>query len=258
MILDIKKAEKEFLKYVKNFDETEYMINLKKHHSIRVMNISNQIAKTIFKDEKQIELASLIGLLHDIARFEQYTKYKTFNDLESFDHGDYGVEILKKDNYIRKFIQTDKYDNIILKAIENHNKFQIEKGLTEEELAYSKLIRDADKLDIFFEACTLFYKDQKYKIENSKISKYIEKDFKEKKIIKREKGKRIDGIDNVLSTIAFVFDLNYKESFKILKKEDYINKIFNQFDFKFDETKEKVKELKKLTSDYIEEKIHNE
>ena len=57
---------------------------------------------------------------------------------------------------------------------------------------------------------------------------------------------------------VFVFDLNYKESFKILKKEDYINKIFNQFDFKFDETKEKVKELKKLTSDYIEEKIHNE
>ena len=53
-------------------------------------------------------------------------------------------------------------------------------------------------------------------------------------------------------------DLNYKESFKILKKEDYINKIFNQFDFKFDETKEKAKELKKLTSDYIEEKIHNE
>ena len=113
MPLEIKKSEEEFLKYVKKFDETESKIDSKKHHSIRVMNISNQIAKTLFKNDEQIELATLIGLLHDIARFEQYTRYRTFNDFESFDHGDYGVEILKRDNYIRKFIQTDKYDNII-------------------------------------------------------------------------------------------------------------------------------------------------
>ena len=37
---------------------------------------------------KEIELAGLIGLLHDIARFEQFTKYQTFNDRLSFDHGD--------------------------------------------------------------------------------------------------------------------------------------------------------------------------
>lgn len=255
MLLDIKRAEMEFLKYVKKFDETESKIDLKKHHSIRVMKISNQIAKTIFENKEQIELATLIGLLHDIARFEQYTRYRIFNDLESFDHGDYGVEILKRDNYIRKFIQTDKYDNIILKAIKNHNKFQIEEGLTEEESVYSKLVRDADKLDIFYEVSAMYWKGQKKEIENSKISNYIEKEFKEKKTIKIEKGKKIEGVDRVISTSAFVFDLNYKESFKILKKEDYINKGLNQFNFKYNETKEKIEELKKIANDYIEEKI---
>ena len=62
-----------------------------------IVNLNSEYSQYFDKEIQGIELASLIGLLHDIARFEQYTKYKTFNDLESFDHGDYGVEILKKD-----------------------------------------------------------------------------------------------------------------------------------------------------------------
>ena len=77
-----------------------------------------------------------MGLLHDIARFEQYTRFQTFSDLKSIDHGDYGVEILKQNNYIRKFIDTDEYDNIIFKAIKNHNIFKIEDGLTVILLCY--------------------------------------------------------------------------------------------------------------------------
>ena len=36
----------------------------------------------------------LIGLLHDIGRFEQVKVYDTFSDIDSIDHADYGVEIL--------------------------------------------------------------------------------------------------------------------------------------------------------------------
>ena len=34
-----------------------------------------------------------------------------------------------EEKYIRRFIKTDKYDNIIEKAIKNHNKARIEDGL---------------------------------------------------------------------------------------------------------------------------------
>ena len=37
----------------------------------------------------------VIGLLHDIGRFEQEAQYHTFNDFKSMDHGDYGAEYLK-------------------------------------------------------------------------------------------------------------------------------------------------------------------
>ena len=53
---------------------------------------------------------------------------------------------------IRKYIENDKYDEIIRKAIKNHNKFEIEKRLTEKELIFAKIIRDADKIDIIYES----------------------------------------------------------------------------------------------------------
>lgn len=254
MEIDIENAKEEFLKYVSEFDNTQFEIDLKKNHSIRVMKISEQIAKTIFEEEEKIKLATLIGLLHDIARFEQWTKYKTFKDFQSIDHGDYGVKILQKENFIRKFIKTEKYDDIILKAIKSHNKFEIENGLNEEELKYAKIIRDADKLDIFYEACTTFWKNEKKEIEVSNVSKEIEEQIKKEALIKRTKEKQIKGVDRVISVMAFVFDLNYKESFKILKKEKYIDKIINQFNFKIKETEENLEEIKKIIERYIERK----
>ena len=116
-MLDLNKCKKEFLEYIKNYDEDEVNINLKIYHSLRVMEISKQIAKNVCKDDEEVEIAALIGLLHDIARFEQVTIYKTFNDLRSIDHGDLGSKILQKDNYLRKYIDSSGYDEIILKAI---------------------------------------------------------------------------------------------------------------------------------------------
>ena len=257
-MIDLLKAQKAFQKYISHYDSTIPSIRLKIIHTYKVIECSEYLCHKLHLSKEDSDLASLIALLHDIGRFEQWMRYQSFADHKTIDHALFSSQLLFDEGLIREFIEDDQYDDIIKHAIEQHNRYQVEDGFDEKTLLFIHLIRDADKVDIFYEVCMAFPKNKKEEIENSKISSYIEKEIKEKKTIKREKGKRIDGIDNVLSTIAFVFDLNYKESFKILKKEDYINKIFNQFDFKFDETKEKVKELKKLTSDYIEEKIHNE
>ena len=112
-IVDLEEAKKEFINYVDNYDLEVEMIELKKHHSLRVMDVAEKIAISENFTEEEIEIATLIGLLHDIARFKQYTEYKTFKDIQSFDHGDMGVTILEQDSYLRKFIITSEYDNII-------------------------------------------------------------------------------------------------------------------------------------------------
>ena len=157
MSTNLEKAKKEFIKYTENYDLTNDRIKGKQTHSLRVMEISKQIAERLGLSQEDVELATLIGLLHDIARFEQYTRYNTFRDLESIDHGDLGAEILQKD--IRKYIETDQYDDIIIKAVKNHNKYKIEAGLTAKEELFSKIVRDVDKIDIFYESVVMFWKD---------------------------------------------------------------------------------------------------
>lgn len=254
MEIDLNKAQKEFLKYTEQFDLENENIKLKQLHSLRVMKISREIATMLGLNPNDIELATLIGLLHDIARFEQYTQFQTFRDLESFDHGDYAIKILEKD--IRKYIETPKYDNIIKIAIKNHNKYQIEKGLKDRELLFAKIVRDADKLDILYEAVEMFWDGIENQINNSKISENILNQFKDNKQIKRDKNSsNVQSVDKVISVISFIFDMNFKESFKILEKEGYINKILDRFDFKDKETKINIEEIRNIANKYIKNNI---
>lgn len=141
-------AKQVFNDYIKQFNSEDGSILLKITHTYHVVNLSEYIAKEQGLDEESINLAKLIALLHDIGRFKQVTVQRSFSD-KTFDHADYGNKILFEEKLIRKFIKTDKYDEIIRKAIYNHNKYKIEDGLNEIEELQCKIIRDADKLDNF-------------------------------------------------------------------------------------------------------------
>ena len=254
MKIDLEKAKKEFLKFTENYDLRNKDILRKQKHSLRVMEISKQISNELKLNEEEIQISALIGLLHDIARFEQRKLYETFHDTKSFDHGDYGEKILEKD--IRKYIETNQYDKIIKTAVRNHNKFKIEDGLSEKENLFSKIIRDADKLDIFYEAVEMFWKGKEKQIEETVILDKVIEQFKKRLTIKREdieQGKNT--INNVISIIAFIYDMNFKPSFEILKKENYINRILDRFNVKDEKTKKELEEIRKISNKYIEQKI---
>ena len=243
-------AKDEFIKYTENYDLKNENIERKQLHSLRVAEISKQIAQKLKLIEEEIKVATLIGLLHDIGRFEQYTRYGTYKDLKSIDHGDLGAEILKRE--IRKYIETSAYDEIIIKAVKNHNKFKIEDGLNSQEELFAKIIRDADKIDIFYESVEMFWKGKEDEVENSKISEDVIEHIK--KLSQITKKTEESAIDNIIRIIAFIFDINFKESFEILKKEDYINKILNRYNLKDEYTKQKVEEIKKIANEYLTER----
>ena len=256
--MNIEKAKQEFINYTANYDSKNEHIARKIGHSIRVMEISKQIAKSLNLNNEQIKTATLIGLLHDIARFEQRKQFHTFKDKLSFDHGDKGVEILKENNFIRKFIENDKYDNLIYIAIKNHNKYKIEENLTEEELLFSKIIRDADKLDILYEGVELFWKkDEEIKErEESTITPKVYKQFVSKKQIKRKVNET--PLDGLVGFISFIFDINFKYDFKVLYKEKYIDKIIDKFNFKDKKVDEQFKEIRNIANNYIKDKIKDD
>lgn len=249
--MNIEKAIEEFIKYTENYNLDGPRIEGKQKHSIRVMEISKEIAQGLRLTLEEIDIAILIGLLHDIARFEQYTQYHTFKDAQSIDHGDLGVEILNKD--IRKYIETDKYDETIKLAVKNHNKYKIQEGLTQKQELFAKIIRDADKIDILYESAEMFWKGRESEIEEATISEEVFEQISKNTQVKVETRKT--PIDDVVSVIAFIFDINFKVSFEILKKENYINRILDRYDIKNIETKRKVENIRDIANQYIERKI---
>ncbi len=255
-MIDLEVAKNEFMNYVSNYDSSIMEIDKKIKHSLRVMEQSKNIAQSLNLNEEQINLATLIGLLHDIARFEQFSQYKTFSDYRSFDHGDRGAKILEKDNFIRKFIQTDEYDEIIKTAIRNHNKFSIEEGLDEETLLFAKIVKDADKIDIFYEASELmlWHTDEEIKqIEEGKVSEDYLETIKNHKCIYRDEQKR-PKIDSIMLVASFVFDTNFKYTFKYILENNFINKILDKFNYK-EETRKQVDLIEKIIHDFLSEKI---
>lgn len=252
-MIDIEKAKEAFIKYTENYDLKIKAIERKQKHSLRVMELSTKIATELKLSQDEINLATLIGLLHDIARFEQYAQYKAYRDADSFDHGDYGVKILNKD--IRNYIDTDEYDKIIKCAVKNHNKYKIEDGLTEKERLFCKIVRDADKLDIFFEAETMFWKDDidRINVEKCAITDEIMEPILNKETIKIKKGD--NELVRLLSMIAFVFDINFKPSLSIIKNKKYIDNILNRFEFKDENTKKQIELIRENVNNYIDERL---
>lgn len=254
MKIDITKAKKAFKEYVKNYDPEDKKIMLKIKHIERVANLSKKMAEELNLSEEDTQLAELIGLLHDIGRFEQIRLYHTFVDRKSVNHGELGAKILFEDGLIRNFIETDEFDEIIKIAIINHNRGRIEDGLTERQLLHAKLVRDADKTDIFY---ILLTGDEKIAWEtdnmnNETVTDEIFREFMEDKHIDYKNIKT--GGDSLVSHFAYIYDLYFKPAFKIFKERNYVEKLYNRFDFTNKDTAEKFKIIEEKVKQYIEEK----
>lgn len=259
-MIDIKKAKnamKDFLDNYKNEKHIKY--KLKTIHTYHVAEKAKEIAEKLNLEKEDILLAELIGLLHDIGRFEEL---KITNELDSakFDHATLGSKMLFENGLIRKFIEDDMYDEIIKKAIENHSRLVIEEGLDERTLLHSKIIRDADKLDNFrvkkeekIEEIFPGKVNKQEDMENSTISDKVYESIINKKCVNVHD--RITYLDSWVCILAFIFDLNFEISYKIIKENDYINVLIDRFDYKDKETKERMENIREIINKFVEENI---
>lgn len=253
MNIDMVNAKIQFKEYVKRYNPEDEKIKLKIAHIERVAINSKKIATDLNLSQEDIKLAELIGLLHDIGRFEQVRLYNTFVDKYSINHGEYGVKVLFEDGLIRKFVEDERFDKIIKLSILNHNRADIEEGLTERENLHAKIIRDADKADIFPILVSGNKKAiwEKEDLSNDKISDEIYREFIEDKKINYKE--RQTSADILVSHFNYVYDLNFEETKKIIKENKYIDRLYERFTFKDKETMRRYNEIYRLAKEHIEE-----
>ena len=257
MTIDRKKVKNVFKKYTDNYDTSDEKIKLKVDHTYRVAALSERIAHSFGLGDDDTNLAWLIGMLHDIGRFEQLRNYGTFSDAESIDHAHYGVELLFEDGFIEKFVgenaakdlkgtkdlketavkseseekETKEISelDILRTAIWNHSVYRVEEGLTDRVKMFCNIIRDADKIDIlkvnYDVTLEVIYDVTTEELKNSGVTDEVMKAFMEHHAVLRSLKKT--PIDNLVGHAALVFELVYNESFKIVKEQGYIEKMLS-------------------------------
>lgn len=147
----ISEAEKWLAAYSASFhnEDAEAMwgIHLKEAHIGFVRRNCRELAQWLQLNEHDVLLAELIGLLHDVGRFRQWSVYRTFRDNLSEDHAELGLKVIEEQPLYKELNDADR--SILLFAIRNHNKKFIAVAPDERHLLFAKIIRDADKLDIY-------------------------------------------------------------------------------------------------------------
>jgi putative nucleotidyltransferase with HDIG domain len=204
--------------FLDNQDNNEIIvnINLKIKHSKNVYLNAIEIAKSEGLNKADEEIAGICGLFHDIGRFEQFTKYNTFRDQNGIYHGELGVEVLKKEKMLENL--PPHFCEIVYTAVYDHGLKSIPKNRSGKKLYFSKLLRDADKADIY-RIVAEYYHNQgprnialEYGLEdNGEISDNVIQDFLNYRTIDKNHLKTLD--DFKCMQIAWIFDINFESTY---------------------------------------------
>lgn len=251
---DLKRLKTWFEEYVSNFysDDPDYnqMIRLKEEHTIRVCRNIAMLGKELGITEHEMLLAETIALFHDIGRFKQYKTYHTFNDLVSENHARLGLRQIAIHGVLSACTTAEK--RLITRAIAYHNAAVLPANEDDNTLFFMRLIRDADKLDIwklFIDYCR--EREQKH---NSTIelglpddpiySQRVIESLKQRRLVLMQDLKTFN--DFKLLQIGWVYDLNFAPSFQTVQNRKYIEKL--------EETLPQSKEIKETVQqahDYV-------
>ncbi|MFW6001265.1 MAG: HD domain-containing protein [Halanaerobium sp.] len=228
------KLKKWFDSYTEDFvmknEKDQKNIRLKIDHSKRVTKDIEEIIEDFEMNEDEKYLARIIALYHDIGRFKQYKEYQTFSDYKSEDHGSLGVQVIKENKLLDDLKPDEK--KIVYKAIEQHNKAEIEADYfdNDREILFAKLIRDADKLDIFNIFVERYQKggQEDFIIKLSTEAKITDEVYT--KVLKKEaiNYDKLETINDLkMMQLTWIYDINFAETIEIIKKRGYIETIYN-------------------------------
>jgi hypothetical protein len=209
--------------------ELQTAVTIKEEHTRRVVFEILDIANSLNLSSEQCYLAEIIAMLHDVGRFEQYARYKTFYDGRSINHAQLGGEIILREGILRR--RLPYLEDFIVSIVAHHNVANPEKSGDDDYDFFLKLLRDADKIDI------LHVVTDYYTHKNSSQRKAIELGLPDTPGISQEvvediAGQRIVQVNHVKSLndfkvlqMGWIFDVNFPHTFHTIAKRKYLEKI---------------------------------
>lgn len=220
-----------FLAYCRSFTGSDgrdsHPYRVKEEHTCRVRENSVQVAGSLGLDPDRTALAEAVALFHDLGRFPQYRDHGTFRDSVSVNHAALSASVLLEEGVLAALPKAQQ--RLITQAVALHNVLTLPDGLDEEALLFARLIRDADKLDIW----RVFI--EHYRLPGAQRSEVVVLGLPDAagytpavlEHLRRGRIVRQDMIssqnDFTLLQLSWVYDLNFPGSFRIMDERNYIS-----------------------------------
>ena len=247
--------------YMKSFytddEEVQRGILIKENHTGYVTSNCVELAKHLKLNRHDVEFAEIIGLFHDVGRFRQYSIYKTFNDADSEDHADLAIKVIDELDFFKKLSAEDF--EIVKFAIQQHNKKEIAPSDDEKKILFAKIIRDADKLDIYRVLEPFFAQENADKMPNFIKGAQIA-DISDDFVEHFAKGEQADyreirtNGDRKIVRLMWIYNVNFAWTLKKIVERGFIEKIIENLP-RNEKNSARIDEGIVLLKKFVKEKI---
>jgi len=207
-----------FWNFVNKYDTKNTNILRKIVHSFQVADICFFIACKMELNEEERNFCYLMGLLHDLGRFEQWKNYKTFDDVISIDHGDLSASIIEKISTDELLIDKDKKE-LLIQSIKYHTKKY--DGNDEKIIFYNSLLNNADS---FANVTTCANGAQQVLQTKDGYTKEIYEGFINRDLMRKYSPKT--KLDRCLSLTACIYYVKFDFLREEIINKKYINVIY--------------------------------
>ena len=222
-----------FDSYVAQFYDTDaegvLNIRLKVEHTAQVCRVMTLLAAGEGLDANQTRIALATALLHDVGRFPQYRRWRTFRDSDSANHARLSVEVTREERLLAGLPEAERV--LIEEAVRFHNLLKVPQRLKSPTPLFLRLVRDADKLDIWRVFFDLFHQPPEERAsaaslgfpDRPQITPECLAHLANGRIVPLAKVQTLN--DFKLLQISWVFDLNFPTSFRLLAERGYITSL---------------------------------
>jgi len=240
------------------FGQDEYVnmhLRLKQEHTRRTCEEILYLAGRLALDDNQTRIAKAVALLHDVGRFPQFANYRTYNDTRSVNHGCLGVDVLHRECVLealepeeRRWIET---------AVARHGRKSLSTDLNGPALLFLKLIRDADKLDIYRIVADVYRRRAEdpaglsFEIElpdEPRITPDVLDAVLAGRLIEHASLRTLNDVR--LCQIGWVYDMNFAASLERLKAGGLLEELFGYLP-----RDEKMQQVRRRVLEYVDSRL---
>ncbi|MHB8158492.1 MAG: HD domain-containing protein [Desulfocucumaceae bacterium] len=209
--------------------DSKAWIKLKDNHTERVCEKIVRIGKSLNFKKEELLLAETTALFHDVGRFRQIEKYRTFNDRKSENHALLGLQVLEEYGVLTPLDGEEQ--KIITTAIGLHNLRDLPEHLQDRYLIFTNLIRDADKLDIL-ETFARYYRGENKDLDTA-LDSYLPdtpgySQVLVESVLQRQRCHYEDinnRNDRKILNLSWIYDINFLYTLSEIYSQGYLDKI---------------------------------